>query len=81
MTGSLIITFDELYDSLGDVYYYVKVNNEYRDQHYTDITELYSTPIEVGDELEVCIVTPTTGQTYYNFIRRDYTTDAENGKF
>lgn len=79
MTGSLIITFDELYDSLGDVYYYVKVNNEYRDQHYTDITELYSTPINVGDEIEVCIVTPTTGQTYYNFIRRDYTTDAEDG--
>jgi len=79
MVGSLLITFDEVVEGRGGAFFFVSVNGEARNTHYTDTNRLYTTDLFVGD---VCTVT-MSGQTQYvesiGIIRRDYTTDDQSG--
>jgi hypothetical protein len=79
MRGSLLMTFDEIVDGAGGTYYDVSVNGDLRQRSYTDQNNLYSTFIYTGDVVTIFIQNnQTTGETY-TVIRRDYTTDDENG--
>ncbi len=90
MKGSIIVTFDELTDSLGgsyfDTYVWTKippVQSRLRDKHYTDITNLYSTYLDENDRFSFAFGFGTTGagtkQFTFNLTRRSYTTDDTDG--
>jgi len=91
MRGSIIVTFDELVDSVGgsyfDTYVWTKippVQSRLRDKHYTDITNLYSTYLDENDRFSFAFGFGTTGtgttkEFTFNLTRRSYTTDDTDG--
>lgn len=83
MTGSLIITYDELTDGLGGSQIFVIVNGQSRNLHFTDVTNLYTTNIEEGNTFAYGIVfgdeSAANKQITFNLIRRSYTTDDTDG--
>jgi hypothetical protein len=78
MRGSILVTFDELINNRGIDNFLVFVNGVLRDRHFTDTNNLYSTYVNVGDVVSFHV-------QYFNvvpivsIIRKDYTTDDEDG--
>ena len=64
MTGSIIVTFNELTDTLGGSYFDVYVNGEHRNRHFTDTTNLYTTYVNLNDTFYICYGFIFTGTTY-----------------
>jgi len=79
MTGSLLVTFDELINDRGIDNYNVQVNSVQRDVHFTDCNNLYSTYLKVGDVVRYQLVFDPVTQGQVSIVRRDFTTDDENG--
>jgi hypothetical protein len=80
MRGSIIVTFDELIEGIGGAYFDVRVNNVIRDRHFTNISNLYSSGLNLNETFNIIINTePQICVFTFNLIRRDYTTDDTNG--
>jgi hypothetical protein len=79
MIGSLLITFDEVEKGRDNAYFWVTVNGEARNTHYTDSNRLYTTDLFVGDVCTICISGQTQYSEHIGVIRRDYTTDDQGG--
>jgi hypothetical protein len=82
MRGSILVTFSELIKDRGIDSFSVTVNNELRDNHFTDITNYYSTFMFVGDVVQFT-VTHDSGAVVpiISVIRKDYTTDDDGGDY
>jgi hypothetical protein len=82
MRGSILVTFDELINDRGIDSFQVLVNSELRDNHFTDISNYYSTFMFVGDVVQFTVnhdlgaVVPII-----SVIRKDYTTDDDGGDY
>jgi len=80
MIGSLILNFDELVNDLGVDYVEMSVNGSIRTIRYTDTEGLYTTNLNIGDVVSLSIYSdPTFLIKEISVIRRDYTTDDQNG--
>jgi len=80
MRGSIIVTFDELIEGIGGAFFDVNVNSILRDRHYTNISNLYSSGIQLNETFNIVITTaPQFCFFTFNLIRRDYTTDDTDG--
>jgi hypothetical protein len=80
MRGSIIVTFDELIEGIGGAFFDVNVNSILRDRHYTNISNLYSSGIQLNETFNIVISTaPQFCFFTFNLIRRDYTTDDTDG--
>jgi hypothetical protein len=80
MSNSLIVTFDELVDNLGNDSYSVTVNGQLRVLDYLDVEGIYSSYLSTNDVVTITIETAVPGALKtINVIRRDYTTDDING--
>lgn len=86
--GSVLVTYDEIFDSRGIGLYDILINGNtltlpfFRKRGHKDITDLYTTFIYVGNTLSVRVNGSVTGSTEYvtvNILRIDYTTDDEGG--
>jgi hypothetical protein len=80
MRGQLLITFDDVDEITGGDFLDVYVNNVIQKRLYISPYKLYSCPLYVGDvvRLDLTNVSPIV-ITYLDLIRRDYTTDDNNG--
>lgn len=80
IVGSLILNFDELVNDRGIDTIQLSVNGSVRKLIYTDTDGLYVTNISSGDVVRIEVFTnPTNLTKVINIIRRDYTTDDQNG--
>jgi hypothetical protein len=80
MRGSIIVTFDELIEGIGGAYFDTTVNNTIRDRHFTNISNLYSSRLNLNDTFRILINTsPQLCVFTFNLTRRDYTTDDTDG--
>jgi|LauGreDrversion4_2_1035121.scaffolds.fasta_scaffold204670_2 uncharacterized delta-60 repeat protein len=78
MRGSILVNFDELVNDRGIDAFQVFVNSVARDYQFTDINNYYSTFAFVGDIVRFLVL--CSGSTpSVNIVRKDYTTDDENG--
>jgi uncharacterized delta-60 repeat protein len=79
MRGSLMMSFDKEIDTDPIDFYQVVVNGTLRERTYDDVNDFYSTYLFTGDTVSVELY--TNGLAFYDLsvIRRDYTTDDENG--
>jgi len=57
MRGSIIVTFDELIEGIGGAFFDVNVNSILRDRHYTNISNLYSSGIQLNETFNIVIST------------------------
>ena len=80
MRGQLLITFDDIDGLAGGDYLDIFVNNVIQKRIYISPYKLYSCPLYVGDvvRFDFTNVAPIV-ITYLDLIRRDYTTDDNNG--
>lgn len=79
MRGSLMMSFDKEIDTEPIDFYQVVVNGNLRERTFDDVNDFYSTYLFTGDTVSVELF--TNGLAFYDLsvIRRDYTTDDENG--
>ena len=75
MLGSLLMTFDEAIRDRGIDNYTVSVNGSFRDVHFTEATNLYSTNLNPGDVVQITIIKDAALDSSIDVYRRDYTTD------
>lgn len=78
MRGSFLLTFSEYIKGLGGGYCKITVNNELKCVQYTQVNDLFTNYIDVGDVVTVEL----SGSTYENgisIVRREFTTDDEEG--
>jgi hypothetical protein len=79
MRGSLLITYTND-DGLGGDYLQVTSNGRILKRVYSDITKLYSIPIYLGDVITIDYVdVPPTSTLDLTLLRKDFTTDDEEG--
>jgi hypothetical protein len=80
MRGQLLITFDDIDGLSGGDYMDIFVNNVIQKRIWISSYKLYSCPLYVGDVVRIDFtnVAPIV-ITYLDLIRRDYTTDDNNG--
>ena len=80
MRGQLLITFDDVDMEPGGDYLDVYVNNVIQKRLYITPYKLYSCPINVGDvvRFDFTNVAPIV-ITYLDLVRKDYTTDDNQG--
>ena len=76
-SGSLIVTFNELPYDFGSPYIQVIKNNRITKIQYTNIDNLYSTFLNIGDT--VSVARTFDSNEYLTVNRLDYTSDDENG--
>jgi uncharacterized delta-60 repeat protein len=76
-SGSLIVTFNELPYDFGSPLIEVIKNNRITKRQYTNIDNLYSTFLNIGDTVR--IARTTNINEYISVNRLDYTCDDENG--
>ena len=89
MTGSIIVTFDELINAPGGSFIDINVFKVFpgpatlRDRHFTDITNLYSTTLNENDRFNFTLsfgFGTSVQKTYsFNLVKREYTTDDTDG--
>jgi hypothetical protein len=81
MLGSLIMSFDEIVADRGIDNYQVVVNGQFRDVHFTEVDNLYSTNLNPGDVVNIAIIRENIPSTVSSLsvFRRDYTTDDQGG--
>ena len=78
--GSLILNFDELVNDLSFDGVVLYVNDSVRTIRWTDTQGLYTTNLNLGDVVRVQVSTsPSNLGKQISIIRRDYTTDDQNG--
>jgi uncharacterized delta-60 repeat protein len=77
-SGSLIVTFNELPYDFGSPYIEVINNNRISKRQYTNIDNLYSTFLNIGDTVRIASSTSNIDEYVY-VTRLDYTCDDENG--
>ncbi len=79
MRGSLLIDFNAIDYRGGDSYQVFVNGNIVRDTHFTEIDNLYSTRLNVGDVCNISFNTTSNLIENIGVYRLDYTTDEENG--
>jgi len=81
MRGSVLITFDEFINDRGVDAVVLYVNNVVRKVQNTDINNLWTVPINIGDVVKIDVVFSGDYNIDIDVNRIDYTTDDNNGDF
>jgi len=79
MRGSLLVTFDEVNPNLGESYFTVVVNGIETYRGYFEMSNLFSSKLQLGDVVTITVIDPITLIKTVSLKRVDYTTDEENG--
>ena len=78
MRGSILVNFDELVNDRGIDSFQVFVNAIQRDEHFTDVNNYYSTFVDIGQVVTFRVLF-SGSIPQVSIIRKDFTTDDENG--
>lgn len=80
MRGSILLTFNELVDNLGIDNITINVAGQERYIRYIDSNTIYTTLVNTGDVVSITIYfLPSLLNKQISIIRRDYTTDDQDG--
>ena len=80
MRGSILLTFNEAVDNLGIDYITINVAGQERYIRYIDSNTIYTTLVNTGDVVSISFYSLPSGISKdISIIRKDYTTDDQNG--
>jgi len=79
--NSLLVTFNEVINDLGPDLFSVDINGVTQYNQYTDINNLYTSPLNVGDTVRIDFTYQGGTGGDYTAYRKDYTNDNEGGDF